>query len=108
MLVWWRYLQRWGIRSSERVDYFVANSNNVARKIKNIYGRESEVIYPPVDIERFQLGEFLDPGYYLIVSALVPYKRIDLAVDVFNAIRLPLKVAGDGLCERPGRSAFPS
>ena len=100
MMVWRRYLQRWDIRSSERVDYFVANSNNVARKIKNVYGRESDVIYPPVDIKRFQLGERLDPGYYLIVSALVPYKRIDLAVDVFNGIRLPLKIVGDGPLRR--------
>jgi len=65
------------------------------------------VIYPPVDIERFQLGEILDPGYYLIVSALLPYKRIDLAVDVFNAIRPPFKVAGDGLRERPWPVGFP-
>ena len=100
MRVWRRYLQRWDIRSSERVDYFVANSNNVARKIKQIYGRESAVIYPPVEIGRFRLGEPCDPGYYLIVSALVPYKCIDLAVDVFNAIKLPLKIAGDGPLRR--------
>jgi len=100
MLVWQRYLQRWDVRSSERVDYFVANSNNVASKIQSIYGRSATVIYPPVDVERFQLGEPREPGYYLIVSALVPYKRIDLAVEVFNAIRVPLKIAGDGPLRR--------
>jgi glycosyltransferase involved in cell wall biosynthesis len=89
------YLQRWDVRSSGRVDFFVANSNNVATKIKKLYDREAAVIHPPVDVERFQLGEHQE-SYYLIVSALVPYKRIDLAIDAFNRLKLPLKIAGDG------------
>ncbi len=94
-----RYLQRWDLRSSLRVDEFLANSTNVAAKIKSLYGRSATVIYPPVDMEKFHLRDEIQP-YYLIVSALVPYKRIDLAIDAFNAIRLPLKVAGDGPLRR--------
>ena len=94
-----RYLQRWDLRSSLRVDEFLANSNNVAAKIKSLYGRSATVIYPPVDMEKFHLRDEIQP-YYLIVSALVPYKRIDLAIDAFNAIKLPLKIAGDGPLRR--------
>jgi len=57
------------------------------------------VIHPPVDVERFRPGGAPGP-YYLIVSALVPYKRIDIAIDAFNAIKLPLKIAGDGPLRR--------
>ena len=94
-----RYLQRWDLRSTLRVDEFLANSNNVAAKIKSLYGRSATVIYPPVDMEKFHLRDEIQP-YYLIVSALVPYKRIDLAIDAFNAIKLPLKIAGDGPLRR--------
>ena len=100
MLVWRRYLQRWDVRSAERVDEFIANSHNVASKIQRIYGRPAKVIYPPVDVERFQMGEPQEPTYYLIVSALVPYKRIDLAVEAFNAIKVRLKIVGDGPLRR--------
>ncbi|HEV8725742.1 MAG TPA: glycosyltransferase [Candidatus Binatia bacterium] len=95
MALWRRYLQQWDVRSSERVNFFVANSNNVAAKIKRLYGREAAVIHPPVDVERFRLCERQEP-YYLIVSALVPYKKIDIAIDAFNRLKLPLKIAGEG------------
>jgi len=94
-----RYLQRWDLKSTLRVDEFLANSNNVAAKIKSLYGRSATVIYPPVDMEKFHFRDEIQP-YYLIVSALVPYKRIDLAIDAFNAINLPLKIAGDGPLRR--------
>jgi glycosyltransferase involved in cell wall biosynthesis len=90
-----RRLQRWDVRSSKRVDFFVANSQNVAGKIKKLYGREAAVIYPPVDIDRFFIREKQEP-YYLIVSALVPYKKIDVAIAAFNRLQLPLKIVGDG------------
>jgi glycosyltransferase involved in cell wall biosynthesis len=77
------------------VDFFIANSNNVAAKIRKLYGREAAVIYPPVEIERFYLLEEPQP-YYLIVSALVPYKKIDIAIEAFNRLKLPLKIAGEG------------
>lgn len=95
MRLWRRSLQQWDVRSSDRVDFFIANSNNVAAKIKNLYGREATVIYPPVDLERFYILKQQQP-YYLIVSALVPYKKIDLAIEAFNALKLPVKIAGDG------------
>lgn len=90
-----RYLQRWDVRSASRVDSFIANSSNVAAKIGALYGRDAVVIPPPVDVERFRLSERPEP-YYLIVSALVPYKRIDVAVAAFNVLKLPLKIAGEG------------
>ena len=93
------YLQRWDVRSAGRVDRFIANSRNVAQKIEDLYGRTAKVIYPPVDVERFHPSDTTG-SYYLIVSALVPYKRIDIAVDAFNAIKLPLKVVGDGPLRR--------
>jgi glycosyltransferase involved in cell wall biosynthesis len=89
------YLQRWDLNSANRVDQFIANSNNVAAKIDRLYGRSAEVIYPPVDVDRFYVSERQE-SYYLIVSALVPYKRIDIAVDAFGAIQKPLKIVGDG------------
>jgi glycosyltransferase involved in cell wall biosynthesis len=108
MSLWRRYLQHWDTRSAERVDYFVANSNNVAAKIETLYGRPASVIHPPVDAERFRLGNRQEP-YYLIVSALVPYKRIDIAVAAFNRLKLPLKIAGDGpMREKLSKMARPN
>jgi glycosyltransferase involved in cell wall biosynthesis len=89
------YLQRWDLRSAGRVDYYLANSRNVAAKIKKLYGREASVIHPPVAVERFRLSARLEP-YYLIVSALVPYKKVDIAIEAFNRLKLPLKIAGEG------------
>ncbi len=95
MRVWRQYLQQWDLRSSERVHFYVANSDNIARKIKELYRREATVIYPPVDVERFCISSDRK-SYFLIVSALVPYKRIDVAVEAFNELKLPLKIAGEG------------
>ncbi len=93
--LWGGYLRRWDRGSSTRVDQFIAGSKNVAAKIGRIYGRDAQVIYPPVDIDKFHLSKDIQP-YYLIVSALVPYKRIDVAVEAFNKVQLPLKIVGDG------------
>ena len=89
------YLRWWDIESSKRVTNFIANSENVRRRIFRIYGRDSEVIHPPVDIDRFKLS-LKDDGYYLIVSALVPYKRIDIAVEAFNVLGEKLVIVGTG------------
>ena len=90
-----RYLQNWDVRSSQTIDYLVADSQNIKAKIHQLYGREAAVIYPPVDTLRFFIRD--RPGsYYLVVSSLVPYKRIDVAIQAFNALKLPLKIAGDG------------
>jgi len=99
MAFWRRYLQEWDLRSSKRVKHFIANSKNVAAKIKNLYSREAAVIYPPVDLDRFYIFEEQQP-YYLVVSALVPYKKIDVAIDAFNELQLPLKIVGDGPLRR--------
>jgi glycosyltransferase involved in cell wall biosynthesis len=95
MALWRRYLQQWDLRSSKRVDYFIANSHNVAAKIGTLYGREAAVIHPPVEVGRFFIQEKQEP-YYLIVSALVPYKRIDIAIEAFNELKVPLKIVGEG------------
>ncbi|MBN1272783.1 MAG: glycosyltransferase [Candidatus Aminicenantes bacterium] len=89
------YLRLWDESSSHRVDHFVANSHNVARRIEKYYRRSAEVIHPPVDTVFFQPGE-LKKDYFLIVSALVPYKRIDLAVAAFSKSGCPLYIVGDG------------
>lgn len=102
-----RYLQNWDVRSAHRVDHFVANSHNVAAKIQNLYRREATTIHPPVDIDRFRISEAAKK-YFLVVSALVPYKRIDLAIAACNELRVPLKIVGDGpLRERLARHAGP-
>ena len=89
------YLQRWDVRSSERVDHFLANSDHVADRIRRRYGRRATVIYPPVDTGRFAPSDETG-GYYLVVSALVPYKRVDLAVEACSQTGRRLKVVGAG------------
>jgi len=91
------YLRMWDVTSSARVDHFIANSRNVARRIEKYYRRQADVIYPPVDTESYYLPDG-DPEkkYDLIVSALVPYKMIDLAISAYNRIGWPLKIVGQG------------
>jgi glycosyltransferase involved in cell wall biosynthesis len=88
-------LRAWDIRTSSRVHHFVANSRNVARRIHRHYDRSADVLHAPVDTSLFQLSD-QDDGYYLIVSALVPYKRVDLAIEVFNRIGERLVIVGKG------------
>jgi glycosyltransferase involved in cell wall biosynthesis len=89
------YLRSWDVRTCTRVHSFIANSHNVAERISRIYHRTSDVIYPPVSTDQFNVAEH-DDGYYLIVSALVPYKRVDLAVEAFNVCGEKLLVVGSG------------
>ena len=88
------YLRLWDFASAARVDNFVANSENVRNRIWKAYRRESEVIHPPVDVESFYWKPAQD--YFLIVSELVPYKRIDTAVRVFARTGRRLIIAGAG------------
>jgi glycosyltransferase involved in cell wall biosynthesis len=88
-------LRRWDYAAAQRVHHFIAISTEVQARIKRFYGRESVVIPPPVDTTGFQLAARPD-DYFLIVSRLIPYKRIDLAVAAFNELGLPLVIAGDG------------
>ena len=89
------YLRKWDLASNKSIDYFIAISHNVKNRIREFYGRDADVIYPPV---RCDAGEPLagDDGYYLIVSALVPYKRVDLAVKAFSETGKRLVVIGEG------------
>jgi len=90
------YIRNWDVRSANGVDLFVSNSQFVARRIEKIYRRTAEVIYPPVDIDRFTLCTEKE-DFYVTTSRLVPYKRIDLIVEAFN--RMPdkkLLVIGEG------------
>lgn len=88
----------WDYRTANSVDHFIANSHFIARRIAKIYGRKAEVIYPPVDVNRFNVKEKKN-DFYLTASRLVPYKRIDLIVEAFSSMPdKTLVVIGDG-CE---------
>lgn len=88
-------LKKWDIKTSANVTHFIANSGNVQQRIKQAYNRDSIIIYPPVDCQRFDVCDS-DENYYLIVSALVPYKRIDLAVKAFRNLNQKLLIVGNG------------
>jgi glycosyltransferase involved in cell wall biosynthesis len=88
-------LQHWERQAAGRVDAFVAISDEIQKRVRQCYGRESDIIYPPVDTQRFTPEDGHD-DYFLVVSRLIPYKRIDLAVRVFTELGLPLKIGGDG------------
>jgi glycosyltransferase involved in cell wall biosynthesis len=90
-------LKRWDLRASRRPDYFIANSNVVAERIRKFYGRDSVVIPPPIDVKRFTPAS-PEPveDYYLVLSRLVPYKRIDLAMEACTRLNRKLFVIGDG------------
>jgi glycosyltransferase involved in cell wall biosynthesis len=88
------YLRMWDFASTPRVDLFVANSKEVASRIERCYGRSSIVIPPPVDLPAYHEQE--PEAFYLAGGRLIPYKRLDLAVDAFTQLGLPLKIFGDG------------
>ena len=88
-------LRIWDHVAAQRVDKFIANSEFVAKRIKKYYQRDSTVIYPPIDTKKFQISPDLG-DYYVIVSRLRPYKRVDLAIRAFNQLRIPLKIIGTG------------
>jgi glycosyltransferase involved in cell wall biosynthesis len=102
------YLQKWDIESSKRVNYFVANSENVRERIQRYYHRGATVIYPPVNVDLFvpqrvrqqAAGRVSATDYYLLVSAFAPYKKIDIAIEAFNHLGLPLKIIGIGQDEK--------
>lgn len=88
-------LRRWDVRAAVNPHYFIANSQNVQARIKRVYNRAADVIYPPVDTSLFQPSQSMG-DYFLIVSAFVPYKRIDLAINAFNKTGDKLVIIGDG------------
>lgn len=89
------YIRLWDYMASKRVDKYLTLSKYVAGRIQKYYGRSSEVIYPPVDTDRFSPSEGVGE-YYLVVSRLVPYKRVDIAISAAERLGKPLKIAGTG------------
>jgi glycosyltransferase involved in cell wall biosynthesis len=90
-----RLLRRWDYEAAQRVDHFIAISSEIQRRIAQFYRRSSVIIYPPVEVGRYQPVSRPD-DYYLVVSRLIPYKRVDLAVQACSRLGLPLLIAGDG------------
>lgn len=88
-------LRLWDVISANRVDYFIANSRHTARRIHRCYRRHAEVIYPPVNLDRFTV-QASKADFYLVVSRLVSYKKVPLIVRAFNQLQLPLVVIGGG------------
>ena len=89
------YLRMWDLSAANRVDAYLANSYYVARRIKKLYRRPAQVVYPPVDTARYQPSPFREQ-FYVTVSRFVPYKRLDLIVEAFTRMKRPLVVIGDG------------
>jgi glycosyltransferase involved in cell wall biosynthesis len=90
------YLRRWDRRTASRVHRFAADSAYVAERIRRLYGRAADVVHPPVDTDFFTPGPDVPGAYDLVVSALAPYKRIDLVLDAYRGSGWPVQIAGFG------------
>ncbi len=90
-----KYLREWDRTAADRPDLYLANSSNVQQRLQKYYQMPSDILYPPVDTEKFRARES-NENYFLIVSTLTPYKRIDLAVQLFNKIGRKLVIIGEG------------
>lgn len=88
-------LREWDLKNSREIDYFICNSETVRKRIMNIYGRDADIIYPPARADKFKIGTGTG-RFYLMVGALVPYKKFDLAVEAFNRLGRTLVIVGDG------------
>ncbi len=94
LAIW--FLRRWDLKAAQRPDFYIANSRNIANKIYKYYHRDSTVIYPPVETDKFHLSPKL-ADYFFMVARLEPYKKVDLVIQAFNQLpRLKLKIAGGG------------
>lgn len=101
------WLRSWDVTTAARVDHFIANSTYVAKRLWRFYRREATVVHPPVDLARF--APHPEPeDFYLCAGQITPYKRIDLAVDVFTKLNKPLIVIGSGATEKLKKSAGPT
>ncbi|MDP3996948.1 MAG: glycosyltransferase [Candidatus Andersenbacteria bacterium] len=89
------YMRLWDYYAAQRVDSYLTLSQVVARRIKKYYHRDSRVVPPPVDVDDFKVSKETG-GYYLVVSRLVPYKRVELAIEACERLKRPLKIAGTG------------
>jgi glycosyltransferase involved in cell wall biosynthesis len=91
------WMRRLDLKAVRGVDYFIANSHEVQKRIKKYYRRDSEVIFPPVEVDRFKPGQSVQKeDYYLVVGRQIPYKRVDLAIAACNQLQRPLMVIGQG------------
>lgn len=101
MKLFFTKLRQWDFIASKRPDFYIAISNHVARRIKTYYKKDAQVIYPPVETEKFKPKTLRSDreGYFLIVSRLVPYKRIDYVIRAFNKLGWRLKIIGSGIDE---------
>ncbi|MDX1933056.1 MAG: glycosyltransferase [Capsulimonadales bacterium] len=90
------FLRNWDLNAAHRVDYFLSNSHNIARRVRKYYSRDSEILYPPVETRRFNVEPAPSADYYLVVSRLQVYKRVDLAIQACNKLKAPLKIVGGG------------
>ena len=90
-----RRLRKWDIDTKDRPDYYIAISTIVQKRIQAVYGKDSAIIFPPVEVRRFEPSGMAG-DFYLIVSRLNAYKCIDIAIGAFNILKLPLKVVGEG------------
>lgn len=88
-------LKKWDLRAAQQPNYYIANSRLVAERIRKIYGREAFVIPPPIEVNRFHMSNDIE-DYYLILSRLMPYKRIDLAIEACKRMNRRLVIIGDG------------
>ena len=95
-------IRMWDRLAADRVDYFIANSNYIKGRIAKYYRRKSEVIFPPVNTHLYHIEPKED--FYLIVSRMVTYKRVDLAIEAFNELGLPLVIIGGGPEEKKLRA----
>lgn len=98
-----KYLRDFDLKSNQTVNCFIANSENVKKRIAEYYGRDALVSYPPLDTSLYQVSSTLSKGkedYYLVVSAFVPYKRVDLVIETFNSLDRHLFIVGSGPQEK--------
>lgn len=89
-------LRKWDYKAAQRPDYIIANSSHIKKQIKKYYGRDSEVIFPPVDTHQFSTDIHQKRSGFIVTGRQTPYKRIDLAVRACSKLGLPLTVVGDG------------
>lgn len=102
------YLRLWDLASANRADVLVANSHYIVRRLQKTYRRSANVIYPPVNVQRFR-ADLPREDFYLAVARFVPYKRVDLIIEAFAQLGYPLVVIGDGTdCDRMRRLATPN
>src|SRR6185295_9924432 len=87
-------LRKWDFAAAQRPDSYIAISREVAKRLKKYYKKDAVVIYPPIELKKIRLPKKPKNDFFLVVSRLVPYKRIDIAIEACNKLQLPLKIVG--------------